>query len=474
MNPTMSDPTETSAPADDDVQDTRPGIVSSREFEPVGGDEPSAVPAAPAVPTSASPARPRRSASRTLGTGLLVVLLGFGGGVGGWWVGDNVLGDDPSSTASKGATFQPTNDSASSAASRTDPDDDSAGRTPQQIYAAMSPAVAHIDSRIVKTTTDFFGQQSEQEGEGTGSGFIIDTKGHIVTNAHVIEDAKSITVSLGKDNVTVPAKVVGQDPSSDVAVLEFDPDAKALDGVELAVATFGDSSKLSVGDPVAAIGNPFGLDRTLTTGVVSALQRNIPALNDFSISDVIQTDAAVNPGNSGGPLFNADGQVIGVNSQISTRGGGFDGIAFAVPSNTVEKVAKQLVKSGSIDYAWLGVQGGELTSDLADQLDVDLDHGVYVGEVTSGGPADKAGLEGGRQLRDVSTGQTVVQGGDILLSFDGEKLTSMSQLSGLVAAKDPGDEVEVEYVRDGKHRKAKITLGERPATSSDDDSGSDG
>ncbi|MCB0880406.1 MAG: trypsin-like peptidase domain-containing protein, partial [Thermoleophilia bacterium] len=255
--------------------------------------------------------------------------------------------------------------------------------------------------------------------------------------------------------------------------LKFDPEAKELDGVKLSVSKFGDSSAMQVGDPVVAIGNPFGLDRTLTTGVVSALQRNIPSLNDFSISDVIQTDAAVNPGNSGGPLLNASGEVIGVNSQISTEGGGFDGIAFAIPSNTVSKVAKELIKNGSIDYAWLGVEGGELTSDLADQLDVKVDSGVYIANVTKGSPADKAGLEGGRRLQDVNSGETVVQGGDIIVKFDGKEVSSMTELGTIVSDHEPGDKVDVEYIRDGKQRSTTVTLGERPSDSSSSSS-SDG
>lgn len=411
-----------------------------------------------AAPAKSSP--PRRGFWRSFFASLMVVVLGFGGGLAAWYVADEYLGSGSSSGGSDGAVFQPTNRNPTSTSKTTD---DSGAMTPREVYAAMAPAVAHIDSRIVKTTTDFFGGQSEEEAEGTGSGFIIDSKGHILTNAHVVQNASEVTVSLGKDNVKVPATVVGEDPSSDMAVLKFDPDAKELDGVELAVAKFGDSEAAQVGDPVMAIGNPFGLDRTLTTGVVSALQRNIPSLNDFSISDVIQTDAAVNPGNSGGPLLNANGEVIGVNSQISTRGGGFDGIAFAVPSATAKRVSQQLIKSGSIEYAWLGVEGGELTSDLVKQLNLKVKKGVYLGSVIDDSPADKAGLEGGRRLQDLVTGETVVEGGDVLTSFDGVKLTSMTQLSGLVDEKRPGDKVKVDFIRNGKSKTTTITLGKRPA-----------
>jgi S1-C subfamily serine protease len=487
MNPIMSKPTP-STPGDsnddsgtDSSEATTRSFVSSRDFAPAPAPEPDPEPApepiatAAAVPPPASTSMPavaaerlapRRRPMRALGVGVIVVLLGFAGGIGGWYVSDQYLTDDGSSD---GAVFQPTNESPTSSPTTST---DSDAKTPRDIYSKLSPAVAHIDSRIVKTTTDFFGQQSEQKGEGTGSGFIIDDKGHIVTNAHVVQDAESVTVSLGVDNVEVPAKLVGADPSSDIAVLKFDPDADELDGVKLSIAEFGDSEAMQVGDPVLAIGNPFGLDRTLTTGVVSALQRNIPALNDFSISNVIQTDAAVNPGNSGGPLLNTQGEVIGVNSQISTQGGGFDGIAFAVPSSTVERVSGKLIKSGSIDYAWLGVEGGELTPELVKQLDLDIDEGVYLGGVADGGPADKAGLEGGRRLQDLATGETTVEGGDVLLKFDGEQLTSMSQLGGLVDRMSPGDEVKIEFLRDGKRKTATVTLGDRPAKSGDDSSSS--
>ena len=475
---TTTDETTTDAPAR--------SFVSSRDFTP-DPDTPvdgaakakpkaragaSAAPAATAASMPATGERPvdvggrrRGRGARTFGIGVIVALLGFGGGIAGWYVGDEYLASDSGSSGS-GAVFQPTNDNPTSSAKAADTGD---ALTPREVYANLSPAVAHIDSRIVKTTTNFFGGTNEEEASGTGSGFIIDDEGYIVTNAHVVEDAKEVTVSLGVDNIEVPAEVVGEDPSSDIAVLKFDPDADELDGVRLSVATFGDSEALQVGDPVLAIGNPFGLDRTLTTGVVSALQRNIPALNDFSISDVIQTDAAVNPGNSGGPLLNGQGEVIGVNSQISTRGGGFDGIAFAVPSQTVERVAKQLIKDGSIDYAWLGVEGGELTDDLREQLDVDVDNGVYIASVADGSPADKAGIEGGRRLQDVQTGDTVVEGGDILLKFDGEELESMTQLGGLVSEMKPGDKVEVEYLRDGKRDTTTITLGTRPSASASDE-----
>jgi S1-C subfamily serine protease len=457
MNPIMSEPAPT-------VPVNRPEA---------DGDEIRRFDAMP--DTTPKEPKPKRGRGRGLGFGstMLVLLLGFGGGVAGWYATDQ-WSDEGSSSVSgdSGAVFQPSNEQSRSA-ERADAADAADGDqlTPRTIYQRLSPAVAHIDARIVKTETNFFGFEEEQEGSGTGSGFIIDEEGHIVTNAHVVEDAKELTVSLGVDNVKVPATLIGADPSSDIAVIKFDPDAKELEGVELSIAKFGDSTDLQVGDPVVAIGNPFGLDRTLTTGVVSALQRDIPALNDFRIGDVIQTDAAINPGNSGGPLLNSAGEVIGVNSQIQSRSGGFDGVAFAVPSSTVERVAKTLVSDGEVSYAWLGVEGGELTPELVEQLDLgDVTEGVYIANVSEGSPADKAGLEGGRRLQDLATGDTTVEGGDVVLKFDGERVSSMTQLGAIVDAKKPGDKVEVELIRGGDRKTVTVTLGDRSDQPSEPDS----
>ena len=436
---------------------------------------------APAVPVIEDPvaadggdgrtgsSSPRSGGGGGLAKALLMVVLGFAGGLGGAAAYD-AWGDEDVAPAreSTGAVFQPTNDDASAGSEETASDagdDASSGDTltPRAVYQRVSPAVAHIDARVVKTQTNFFGFQEEQESEGTGSGFIIDDEGHIVTNAHVVQDAQEIEVALGADNVKVPAKLVGSDPSSDIAVIKFDPDAPALEGVELATTTFGDSAKLQVGDPVLAIGNPFGLDRTLTTGVVSALQREIPSLTDFQISDVIQTDAAVNPGNSGGPLLNAQGQVIGVNSQIQTRSGGFQGIAFAVPSSRVQAVATDLIEDGKVEYAWLGVAGGEITPELVKEQDLPVDEGVLLGEVTKGSPADKAGLRGGREVRSLGSDEVTIEGGDIVLEFDGKRLESMREMADIVDTKKPGDKVKVVYLRDGDRKTTTVTLGERPS-----------
>jgi S1-C subfamily serine protease len=396
-------------------------------------------------------------------TGLLIALLGFGGGVAGYVVADQVDDDGSSATTADASdqSFAPTNDD-SNGAIDIDTSTDGSAQTPRQIYKSVSPSVVHITSHATKVDTGFFGIPQSQETEGTGSGFVIDDKGHIVTNAHVVEGADELTVSFGDEATTVKAKVVGEDKSSDLAVIKVNPDAEALEGVDYKPLTFAVSTKLQVGDPVLAIGNPYGLDRTLTTGVVSALQREIPSLNDFTITDVIQTDAAVNPGNSGGPLLDAQGRVIGVNSQIKSQSGSFAGIAFAVPSARVRSVANKLIKDGKIEYAWLGVAGGEITPELVKEFDLPVKEGVLIGTVTDGSPADEIGLAGGREVTDLSSGETKREGGDVIVSFDGVKLTSMRQLAGIVDSKEPGDKVKVEFIHEGKRKTETLTLGTRP------------
>lgn len=430
--------------------------------DPAAG-APHSAPAFSPVPGPTPPPRRRRPFATLLGA-LAVGLLGFAGGVGGYVVADQANGG-----AGAGArTVTVERDTGAGSSSSSDADSSrvavanpgSGEKTPAQIYKAASPAVVHINAKIKVTDTSFFGIPQEREGLGTGSGFVIDEEGHIVTNAHVVENASEITVAFG-DDVEVTAEVVGQDISSDLAVLKVDAKTEELKGGGLVPVKLGDSTKVEVGDPVVAIGNPFNLDRTLTTGVISALQREIPALNNFSIKDVIQTDAAVNPGNSGGPLLNMQGEVIGVNSQIQSRGGGFDGIAFAVPSSTVKRVSKQLIDSGSVKHAWLGVAGVEVTPEIADVLNLGVDYGVLVGEITDGSPADKAGIKGGKTDM-VIEGTSIHPGGDVIQTFDGTKVETMRELMALVDGRQPGDKVKLTWRRDGKKMSATVKLGDRP------------
>jgi S1-C subfamily serine protease len=294
------------------------------------------------------------------------------------------------------------------------------------------------------------------QGGATGSGFVIDDEGHILTNAHVVEGANDITVEVGEDGEQREAELVGADPSSDVALLDVD-ESDDLTALEL-----GDSDSAEVGDPVVAIGNPFGLDRTVTSGIVSAKQRQIQAPNGFSISDVIQTDAAVNPGNSGGPLLDSAGRVIGINSQIASSSGANDGVAFAVPIATAKDVADQLLDDGSVERAYLGITGGDVTPEVADALEVDVDAGAVVDQVFEGGPAHDAGLRGSDGQATLA-GQAIPTGGDVITEMNGEQVEGMEDIINAVNTGKPGDELELTVVREGEAEQLTVTLGERPA-----------
>jgi S1-C subfamily serine protease len=339
------------------------------------------------------------------------------------------------------------------------------GNTVDQIYKADGNGVAFIESSIPpEESAEAFNPFGESESQGggtaTGSGIVLDSKGHILTNNHVIEGADKIQVKLGESDKEYTAEVVGTDPASDLALLKVDAPSD-----ELTPLTLGDSSKMEVGDPVVAIGNPFGLDRTVTSGIVSALQRQIQAPNGFSIDNVIQTDAAINPGNSGGPLINGAGEVIGINSQIETGGNGADGnvgIGFAIPINTAKEVISELETKGTVEHAYLGIKGGTITPQLADDLNLPVKEGVLIASVEPGGPAAKAGLQGGNTQATIG-GSEIVLGGDVITEADGKKITNMEQIIELVGEKKVGDEVTLKYVRDGKEKTATVTLGTRPA-----------
>ena len=330
-----------------------------------------------------------------------------------------------------------------------------------EIYERAASGVVRINATNNSTSssgsTDPFGGQ----GSALGSGFVIDKTGHIVTNYHVVRDAGEVTVSFSNRD-TVKAEVVGTDPSTDIAVLRVETSANALTPLPL-----GNSDAVRVGDPVIAIGNPFGLDRTVTSGIVSALQRLITAPNQFTIDHVIQTDAPINPGNSGGPLLNARGQVIGVNTQIETGSGtsatGNVGIGFAVPSNTVKDVVAQILRTGRVDHAYLGISGQALTEDVAETYNLPVKTGVLVQSVTNDSGADKAGLEGGT-TEVVVAGQTYVLGGDIIVSYEGKKISSTEQLRDAIAAARPGDKIKLVIYRDAHKSSVTVTLGRRPAS----------
>ncbi len=337
---------------------------------------------------------------------------------------------------------------------------DSEGNTVNEIYKADGDGVAFISAQVGAPEEQALSPFGLPEGEGgtaTGSGFVIDDEGHVLTNNHVVEGATKIKVKLGDSETSHDAEVVGSDPATDVALLKVDASAEQLHPL-----TLGSSAAMEVGDPVVAIGNPFGLDRTVTSGIVSALQRQIQAPNGFSINDVIQTDAAINPGNSGGPLINGAGEVIGINSQIQTGGSnGNVGIGFAVPIDTVKAEIEQLKETGEVEHAYLGISGATITPELAKAINLPVKEGVLVQEVTKDGPADQAGLEGGDTTGTIE-GIEVGLGGDIITEIDGKKLKSMDEVVAIVSEAEPGDELELTYLRDGDSKTATVTLADRP------------
>jgi S1-C subfamily serine protease len=329
-------------------------------------------------------------------------------------------------------------------------------RSVADIYRRTAPGVVFVTARVVAQTDSPFGFPLEQEGLATGSGFVLDRDGHILTNAHVVEGAKAASIRFEEGGDLVDARVVGRDVSTDLAVLKVDPGDTKLRPLAL-----GNSSRVRVGDPAIAIGNPFGYDRTVTTGIISALQRQIKAPNGFTIGHVIQTDAPINPGNSGGPLLDAQGRVIGVNSQIATAGSrGSVGIGFAVPINTAKKVIPQLEQNGRILHAYLGVTTYPLNKDLAAAVNLKVDRGALVQELTPGGPASRAGLRPGK----IHTDEGIILGGDILVEVDGEKIAKPDDVAAAISDNKPGDTVEIKFYRDNELQTKQVKLGTRPAS----------
>lgn len=322
---------------------------------------------------------------------------------------------------------------------------------PQDIYDRFGPAVASVRATITHYSRDFFGIPYPNSGRSDGSGFVIDEEGYIVTNAHVVDNASSVSVTLA-DKSEYFAKVVGIDRSSDIALLKIDPGGKALSVIRL-----GDSSKVRVGDTVYAIGNPFNLPRTMTSGIVSAIGRQITAPNGFTIQNVIQTDAAINPGNSGGPLIDAWGQVIGVNAQIESNVEQSAGIGFAIPSNTVKKIVDELKAKGQASHAWIGIRGGNINPELAQRARLSVKSGIIISEVIKGSPADKAGLRGA----DPISGDASVA--DVIVEFDGKSVSSMDDLLALVDKRKVGDRIKLGVFRNGKKQTFEVVLGERPS-----------
>jgi S1-C subfamily serine protease len=394
--------------------------------------------------------------SALVGGGVVVAVIAATGGLG---------ASQKTVTEIQAAPLAPSNASTSPSTGKAPGKGGGGALTAHEIYERTAPGVVYVTSTIVRQSESpfgfFRGEGQQQQGVATGSGFVIDANGTILTNWHVVENAVKVTVSF-ENNKTVNAQVIGKDPSNDLAVLRV-----PTEGITLHPLILGDSSTAQVGDPVLAIGNPFGLSRTLTTGIISALQRQITAPNGFTIDNVLQTDAPINPGNSGGPLLNAAGQVIGLNSQIETggSGGGSVGIGFAVPINTAKAELHELEKGGTIRGAYLGVSTLTIDGSLS-ALNLPVKEGALVQSVEAGTPAAKAGLHAGN-LEVQINGSKISVGGDIIVSVDGKKIATSEDLAGSVAAKKPGDTVTIELLRangSGGYTKKTVTatLTQRP------------
>jgi putative serine protease PepD len=317
-----------------------------------------------------------------------------------------------------------------------------------RIYRQAAPAVANVVTRTVEY--DFF--YNPVPVEGAGSGFLMDNDGHILTNYHVVQGAQTIEVTLG-DQSRYKGKLVGSDPNNDIALIQID-----LAGRKITPLTLGDSRNLLVGQRVLAIGNPFGFQSTLTTGVVSSLGRTVQTRENTFIDEAIQTDASINQGNSGGPLLNSHGEVIGINSAIYAPTGTTAGIGFAIPINTAKRVAEDLITRGRVRHATLGAEGRALWPRLAEALNLAVQQGILIERVEPGGPAAQAGLRGG--TKSVLAGmQELRVGGDVLIAIDAKQITNQSDLSLLLNRSQPGDTVTLTIVRDGKKMNLPVKLG---------------
>ena len=338
----------------------------------------------------------------------------------------------------------------------------------QQVYADAAPSVVTILAVLKEP-----GQALSEAQAGQGSGFVISDDGEIVTNAHVVTDAAEAGASTGGDLTEaselyvefgdrnqVPAEIIGFDPNADIALIKVDPEGLDLNPIEL-----GNSDSIDVGNPVAAIGSPFGQEQSLSTGIISATDRSIESLTKFRIDGAIQTDASINPGNSGGPLIGTDGKVIGVNQQINTTSGGNEGVGFAIPSNLALRSIEDLRDGGTAEYAYIGVSSQALYPQLAEELGIDAPTGSLISRVIPDGPADDAGLQGTDGGDDATIefqGREVLTGGDVIVAVEGEELRTENDLSRLIAARRPGEEIRLQIIRDGEEQDVDVTLEARP------------
>jgi S1-C subfamily serine protease len=338
------------------------------------------------------------------------------------------------------------------------------GFDPAAIYDRLAPGVVTIIS-IFRGGTSLL----EDEGEGgQGSGFVLDGDGYIATNAHVVTTDQGASVAKAdevfvefSDGNRVPARIVGEDPNADVALLKVDPDGLSLTPLHL-----GESASIAVGEPVAAIGSPFGERQSLSIGVISALDRTIQSLTQFEIGDAIQTDAAINPGNSGGPLLDGEGRVIGINAQIKSQSGGGEGVGFAIPVDAVRRSLDELRDKGRVDYGYLGVETLTIWPQLAERLDIDVDTGALVQDVVDGSPAARAGIEPGDDQIEFQGQRGIATGGDLIVGVNGQRLTRQHDLADEISAHGAGERVRLILIRDGERKTVNVELGRRPAGTS--------
>jgi S1-C subfamily serine protease len=334
--------------------------------------------------------------------------------------------------------------------------------SPEQIYQSLSGGVVMVLAEFSSAGTDQFGQP--QSGEALGTGFVVDKEGNILTNAHVVDEngqrADSVSIVFnkgGSETQRVEGTLVGVDVGSDIAVIKVDPN-----GVSLKPLPLGDSDKVAVGEPVVAIGNPLGFDFSISSGIVSATGRSMQADNGQTIPNVIQTDAAINKGNSGGPLIDNQGKVIGINERIASQGGGNEGLGFAIPINTAVRSLEQIKANGKVTYAWMGVGLNTLTGDIASMFNMQSQGGALVQTVSPGSPAAKAGIQGGDQTVTVQ-GQDFTIGGDVIVKAEDTEIKTADDLIAFLGTKKPGDTITVTVERDGKTEEISVTLAERPS-----------
>ena len=381
--------------------------------------------------------------SRTAGViagGVLLAAL-IGGGVGAATIAALGDGGSGATTTVVREAAQPTNPTSSQVADSTE--------SVADIAKNSLPSVVDI----TVTTSGGDPHTGNQPARAEGSGWVYDDQNHVITNQHVVDNSTNIKVTT-QDGSTYDATVVGTDPSTDLAVIKVNAPAGKLQPLQL-----GDSDALVVGDGVVAIGSPFGLEGSVTSGIVSALHREMQAPNGFTINDSIQTDAAINHGNSGGPLIDLSGNVIGVNAQIESDGGGSDGVGFAIPASTIRTVVPELISSGKVQHAYLGVKIQTIGSDVSAQLNAAA--GAAVADVTAGSPAATAGLKAGGGEKTID-GIPYPTGGDVITAFDGKAIATSTELQLAVDSKKPGDKVELTVVNGGKTRTVTVTLGTRP------------